>query len=134
MHISKTAPRQAAPMRYIQSGLLILLFWGCMHRILASLALLISTAAFAQPSTTEMVPMRDGVRLATDIFLPAGKGPWPVILVRTPYNKSKKLAPDAFPEAWLKNGYAYVEQDWRGLFASEGKYSTDVFPGPLNQT
>src|SRR6266403_1611142 len=33
----------------------------------------------------QMVPMRDGVRLATSIFLPQGKGPWPAVLVRTPY-------------------------------------------------
>src|SRR5262245_20716377 len=35
----------------------------------------------------QMVPMRDGVKLATSIFLPQGKGPWPVVLVRTPYGK-----------------------------------------------
>jgi hypothetical protein len=35
----------------------------------------------------EMVPMRDGVKLATTIYLPDGEGPWPVVLVRTPYGK-----------------------------------------------
>jgi len=38
----------------------------------------------APPKMTVMVPMRDGVHLATDIRLPAGNGPWPVALVRTP--------------------------------------------------
>lgn len=33
-----------------------------------------------------MMPMRDGVRLATDIYRPKGAGPWPTIFVRTPYN------------------------------------------------
>ena len=36
---------------------------------------------------TEMVAMRDGVRLATDIHLPDGAGPLPVILERTPYGR-----------------------------------------------
>ena len=36
---------------------------------------------------TYMVPMRDGVKLATDVHLPEGDGPWPVILVRTPYDR-----------------------------------------------
>ena len=34
-----------------------------------------------------MVPMRDGVRLATDVWVPAGDGPLPVLLVRLPYGK-----------------------------------------------
>ena len=34
-----------------------------------------------------MVPMRDGVRLATDAWIPAGHGPSPVLLVRLPYGK-----------------------------------------------
>jgi predicted acyl esterase len=36
---------------------------------------------------TEMVAMRDGARLATDIHLPNGAGPFPVILERTPYGR-----------------------------------------------
>ena len=35
-----------------------------------------------------MVPARDGVMLATDIYRPAGSGPFPVLLERTPYDKS----------------------------------------------
>lgn len=38
----------------------------------------------------QMVPMRDGIHLATDIYLPAGSdGPFPVVIERTPYDKSK---------------------------------------------
>jgi len=37
--------------------------------------------------TEQMVAMRDGIKLATSIFLPQGKGPWPTVLVRTPYGK-----------------------------------------------
>lgn len=68
---------------------------------------------------SEMVAMRDGVRLATDIFLPDGKGPWPVILNRTPYNK---VSAGAQSKQWTDNGYVFVAQDCRGRFKSEGKY------------
>lgn len=66
---------------------------------------------------TVMVPMRDGVRLATDTYQPEGEGPWPVVLIRTPYNKDgvKGFATEA-----TKRGYALVAQDFRGRFASEG--------------
>ena len=66
----------------------------------------------------EMVEMRDGVKLATDVFLPQGDGPWPVMLLRTPYNKDG-LAEHA-AEATVM-GYAWVAQDMRGRFASEGE-------------
>ena len=66
-----------------------------------------------------MVPMSDGVKLATDVYLPAkGKPPYPTVLIRTPYGKSvgKGLAANLGPL-----GYALVAQDMRGRFASEGK-------------
>ena len=60
-----------------------------------------------------MVPMRDGVRLATDIYRPAVDGKpvdeaLPVILTRLPYNKegSKRAG-----EYYAKNGYVFVSQD-----------------------
>jgi uncharacterized protein len=68
-----------------------------------------------------MVTMRDGTRLATDIYRPAGvDGPLPVVMTRLPYNKDlvgvvgKMLAGE---------GYIYVIQDCRACFHSEG----DVF-------
>lgn len=66
---------------------------------------------------TVMVPMRDGVRLATDIYKPQGSGKFPVILVRTTYNKDgiRFMAADV-----VRRGYALVVQDTRGRFASEG--------------
>ncbi len=75
-----------------------------------------------QNRATEMVAMRDGVKLATDVFLPAsekGKGPWPVVLMRTPYNKATMGAQS---KQWTDNGYVFVVQDCRGRFKSEGKY------------
>jgi len=65
---------------------------------------------------TVMVPMRDGVRLATDIYLPDGEGPWPVILSRTPYGKNR-----AKGKGLTRQGYVFVMQDFRGRFESEGQ-------------
>jgi predicted acyl esterase len=66
-----------------------------------------------------MVPMRDGVKLATNIYLPKGDGPWPVLLTRTPYNKN---GADRVAAQITKAGYALVAQDVRGRFGSEGAY------------
>ncbi len=67
---------------------------------------------------TFMVPMRDGVHLATDVYLPAGDGPFPVILYRTPYDKNS----DPGPISFRQNNVAIVAQDFRGCHASEGTY------------
>jgi uncharacterized protein len=66
-----------------------------------------------------MVAMRDGIKLATSVYLPEGKGPWPVVLVRTPYGKGTQAAGNA---AWTKRGFALAVQDCRGTFKSEGQY------------
>ncbi|WP_223690705.1 CocE/NonD family hydrolase [Leifsonia poae] len=77
----------------------------------------------SQPTISNaMVPMRDGVRLATDVWIPDAS-PAPVLLVRLPYGK------DMFPDAPLlpghadliARGYAVVWQDVRGRFRSEGE-------------
>ena len=85
----------------------------------ALLAALLAIGGYAQAPATEMVAMRDGVKLATDVFVPEGKGPWPVILTRTPYNK---LTMAGQAKMWTSNGYVLVAQDCRGRFKSEGKY------------
>ncbi len=74
---------------------------------------------------TEMLVMRDGVRLATDIHLPAGDGPWPVILERTPYGRGGDQAP-----AINAHGYAAVFQDCRGRYGSEGRFEKYLGDGP----
>ena len=65
-----------------------------------------------------MVPMRDGVRLATDVHLPAGDGPWPAVVRRTPYGKSGAGSASQY----TRRGFAFVAQDQRGLYKSEGTY------------
>src|SRR5438552_1911812 len=61
----------------------------------------------------EMVAARDGVELATDLFFPAGDGPHPAVVVRTPYNKNMPLVTKVV-EPWNGRGYAVVVQDVRG--------------------
>lgn len=68
--------------------------------------------------TNVMVAMRDGVKLATDVYLPAiNSEKLPVILTRLPYNKD---GAKSFGEYFAANGYAFVAQDTRGRYASEG--------------
>ena len=69
-----------------------------------------------------MVPMRDGVKLATDIYRPAEGGPFPTLTQRLPYNKETiVMVGDCFRMA--QSGYAVVVQDTRGRFASEGEFN-----------
>jgi len=86
--------------------------------VASALALVLPLPVCEAALETVMVPMRDGVRLATDVHVPEGEGPWPVILIRTPYNKDgvRGMAGQA-----TQRGYALVAQDFRGRFASEGE-------------
>jgi uncharacterized protein len=69
-----------------------------------------------------MVRMRDGVRLATDVYLPAHPGRMPAVLVRLPYDKCGRYTfmPQMAPH-FTERGYAFVVQDVRGKFRSEGE-------------
>jgi putative CocE/NonD family hydrolase len=83
-----------------------------------------------------MVPMRDGIRLATDVYRPRNiSEPVPIIFSRTPYNfnwyrdgelneRSGRAALEA-----VRRGYAYVVQNERGRFFSEGEW--DILGPPL---
>ena len=72
-----------------------------------------------------IVSVRDGTKLATDVYLPPGKHPpLPALLHRTPYNK----AGQGIPFRYLDEGYAVVWQDFRGRFASEGKSDLPFLP------
>ena len=82
-----------------------------------------------------MMPMRDGIRLATDIYRPKTDKKVPIIFSRTPYNfnswgdgeqrtRTAKRALEA-----IKRGYAYVVQNERGRYYSEGEW--DILGVPL---
>jgi predicted acyl esterase len=67
---------------------------------------------------TIRLAMRDGVRLATDIYLPEGQGPFPVVFSRTPYGRVKA---NEGAVNFAAAGYVAVVQDMRGRFDSEGE-------------
>jgi putative CocE/NonD family hydrolase len=82
-----------------------------------------------------IAPMRDGVGLATDVYRPARDGPFPVLLERTPYDKSapsrsERTAAVAQPRSraevagyFVRHGYAVVYQDCRGRYKSAGRFT-----------
>jgi len=73
-----------------------------------------------------MVEMRDGTRLATDVYHPArdgerAEGTFPVLLHRTPYDKIETEAGLGWNRWFAERGYVAVDQDCRGCFNSEGE-------------
>ncbi|MDF1811891.1 MAG: CocE/NonD family hydrolase [Verrucomicrobiales bacterium] len=85
------------------------------------------TAAKEKPGISEElnvdVPMRDGTILRADVFRPVGEGPFPVLMARTPYDKTglRKGA-----RRFAEKGYIVVIQDARGRFKSEGEWESFV--------
>ena len=71
------------------------------------------------------VPMRDGVKLSTDVYLPDGPGPFPVILIRTPYSNNVEAGVQD-GVYFAQRGYAVAIQDVRGRFDSEGEWAPFV--------
>ena len=69
-----------------------------------------------------MVPMRDGVHLATDVYLPQAPGPFPVLFTRLPYGKRFAGLLPMVGRIFAERGYAFVIQDVRGRFKSEGRF------------
>jgi len=82
-----------------------------------------------------MIPMRDGIRLATDIYRPKTNKKVPIIFSRTPYNFNSWVDGEertrAYQSAYeaVKRGYAYVIQNERGRYFSEGEW--DILGVPL---
>ena len=83
-----------------------------------------------------MVPMRDGVRLATDIFRPKAPGNYPVVLSRTPYdfnpwgNGEARTGNYRTALKYVERGYIYVVQNERGRYFSEGVW--DILGTPVS--
>lgn len=73
---------------------------------------------------TVMVPMRDGVRLATDVYLPVCEEKVPTILIRTPYGKNVGAS---VYNKFVMRGYAVVVQDTRGREDSEGEWLPNCY-------
>ncbi len=106
-----------------------------LFRIALAWLVLLSPAAVAAEFVIDagvMVPMRDGVRLATDVYRPTKDGMpsderLPVILTRTPYGKSGAARAG---EYFATNGYVFVAQDTRGRYDSEGVWHMLTDDGP----
>ena len=76
------------------------------------------------------VPMRDGVVLRADVYRPMGDGPFPVIVTRTPYNRTSSIEISHLdPWAAVRLGFIAVVQDTRGRFASDGDGPWKPFVG-----
>lgn len=95
--------------------------------MLATLLLTLSLTLSAEPQTDAIqvviqrnVPatMRDGVILRADVHRPDRGGPYPVLVMRTPYGKGRKY------DAFVKAGYIVVSQDARGRYASDGTWES----------
>ncbi len=81
-----------------------------------------------------MVTLRDGVRVATDIYRPALggaalPGPFPAIMERTPYNKTRGDLV-SMAKYFARRGYVVALQDVRGRYASEGEWYAFADEGP----
>ncbi|MBS0332801.1 MAG: CocE/NonD family hydrolase, partial [Proteobacteria bacterium] len=84
----------------------------------------------------EYATMRDGTKLAANVFKPAGAGPWPVVMTRTPYLKDGRIDREHDPDGakmrqalvaqakrYTDAGYVFVLQDVRGKGRSQGFYA-----------
>ncbi|MBN1482225.1 CocE/NonD family hydrolase [candidate division KSB1 bacterium] len=97
------------------------------RRILASCSFFLLVVLFSNVSFAESEPLvkmtrisvDDSTQLATDIYLPDADGPFPCILIRTPYNKDGQKGEG---EKFTQLGYAVVVQDTRGKFKSDGTF------------
>ena len=68
-------------------------------------------------------PMRDGVKIALDVYKPArGKGPWPVIMAYSPFVKERSFE-SAKPAFYCLHGYVCVQSSERGIGFNQGQFT-----------
>jgi len=81
-------------------------------------------ASFSEVTKKVMVPMRDGVGLSSDVYLPRdGEGPFPTIFWKTPYNFNELRGTRLnLTLEMVSRGYAVVMQNERGRYFSEGEF------------
>ena len=90
---------------------------------------MVDLSRWFSPKWDVMVPMRDGVKLHTEIYIPKNQaGPLPIMLERTPYYANpgeRELSPRLrWYTEFFDEGYIFVLQDLRGRFLSEGEHIT----------
>jgi len=89
--------------------------------LLLPLTIVVAEKTFEVDVRTEVkIPMRDGVELSANIFLPKAKGKFPVILIRSPYGKGNEKNGDGL--FYAGRGYVLVSQDCRGKGSSQGRW------------
>ncbi|MGH7559937.1 MAG: CocE/NonD family hydrolase [Gemmatimonadales bacterium] len=96
-----------------------------MRRSLAALSVVVTAGSASAQDVHERnvpVPMRDGVVLRADVLRPAGPGPFPVLVYRTPYGKDRAVERYSMFRRAVARGYAVVAQDVRGRYASDGRF------------
>lgn len=123
------------------------MIWHGIPKLFLFVAFAISTASGStgnsdatpvEPGLVTTIPMRDGIHLAADIYLPDTDARlqnssgvahrWPTVLVRTPYSrKARSIRSYLF---FLNRGYAVVAEDVRGRYGSEGIFGTIDQEGP----
>ena len=85
------------------------------------ISLVLATSAFAEVKIeTITIAMRDGVKLTADLYRDDAIAKAPVILTRTPYDRTKQKGTG---ERWAKAGYVFIAQDCRGKFGSAGDFA-----------
>jgi len=88
---------------------------------MSSPTILATENAFEVEVRTDVkIPMRDGIQLSANIFLPKREGKFPVILVRSPYGKGDEKQGEGL--FYAARGYVFVIQDCRGRGASQGQW------------
>jgi putative CocE/NonD family hydrolase len=75
----------------------------------------------------KMVTGGDGFKLLTRIYLPKGKGPWPVVVTRTPYVFGGRGDNNPLGREYAKRGIGYIQQDCRGKGGSEGFFKPNIY-------
>jgi uncharacterized protein len=91
---------------------------------------MLAAGAKPRPVFETGIPMRDGIELAADVYLPSeGERPAPAVVTMTPYDKSGTLNAPA-GRLYQERGYAYVVVDLRGRGKSEGEWRAFVNDGP----
>ena len=103
--------------------------WRCFRVAALSFSILVLAGTFYRRCDAQdrgmgqvPIPMRDGVVLRADLLLPSGKGPFPVLVYRTPYGEKNALSEFTTFENARQRGYAVVVQDVRGRYTSDGAF------------
>jgi predicted acyl esterase len=113
--------RIRASRRALLCSLLAVLALGPTVLPAQDVAATVADAAEKPAFNEEFATMRDGVKLAANVYLPQGAGPWPVVLSRTPYLKDGPMSGGS-SRRYTAAGFAYVVQDVRGKGHSQGEY------------